>query len=275
MNMNITVIAPFCSNTITTSNPAKDSYAYFNNSNGVLTETFVSNCLSVFFTSFAFFTLFGAMYCIENITKYVLKYYGYTDLDKNKVPKGHHARQTYILTIIISTVLSIMAVLNFNPNLTCDEIKLFDIQSVILPLFTACAYFAYDILFHHLPADFAFHHVLGFIATFITFYSGRNYVAFYASVCLIIEISTIVLGFVRIATGKWKIYSSLLFTLLFILTRPIYLLFVIKNLFDCFEYDIVYISVIALFIALYILNMYWFSAICQKLYSGIIRKENL
>jgi hypothetical protein len=219
------------------------------------------------------FIIFITLFVVEHVVKRALQHLGYQDTDKNKVARGQHARQTYIMTIIVSAVLSVIAVLNFHPLLTCDEIRSFDTRSVYVPLTIACAYFAYDMLAHNLTWDFITHHILGFVATILTFYSNSGYAAYYASICLIIELSTVILGIVRITRGRCQIVCSLLFFVAFTITRPIYLLFVIRNLFQCAEHEATYTGIIVLFIALYALNLHWFVIMCRKMYSTIFSKK--
>jgi hypothetical protein len=219
-------------------------------------------------------TVFAVMFAVsvasEGIIKYVLKYYQYMDINKHKLAKNQSTRQGNILSIIITSILSILAINNIILNPTCHYIKSYDPHTVFIPMMLLFTYFAYDMIFGTPQRLHILHHMIGFFAIYMSFYSGYNFIAYYTFACFVTEISTVPLVMSHITKGKFKEFWMLLFAITFTIVRPLYLLSVINDSIKCFEYEYINVIIIVSLIALYSLNMYWFYLICDKMYRKII-----
>ena len=133
-------------------------------------------------------------------------------------------------------------------------------QPNLIPDPVACmfgmSYFGYDILYHKIPPDFIFHHIItgGFLIVSLTCpYSIATRIIICGA-----EWSTLVLNIIPYLPNSLQNRARLLFVLLFFKFRLLDWYFMFQ------EHTFLYVQIIPA-LALYSLNLYWFVIICKKM----------
>lgn len=194
--------------------------------------------------------------------------------------KSKNFAWTIVATIIVGFLgIDTLYTHGINPcSVSCSVIEKYDIKNVTESLAMLTGYFLYDILFRRPAKEYIFHHSIGIISSFIIMTSLYSIGAFYAHILLITELSTIFLNMYHLSenTKILKIFSMIMFTFTYTVVRIVHIFVIITKIFQCTRndtFDIYYVIMCIMVFALYLLNVYWFIKIINKLSRIISGKE--
>lgn len=210
-----------------------------------------------------------SFYLMERILQKVLELMKYTDIHDHTLAKGHYTRQVNLICTFITGTLAISSLREHGlaqKNATCEFIRSYELDSQYLTVLMFLSYLAYDAVFHKLSIEHYIHHSLGFFSVSAIFFSGSNYGAYFISIGLLIELSTVPMNLIFVTSGKTKDILMGMFVITFFIVRPIFMFSMLSKMVECKPQTNVEWFGFGAFIALYLLNLYWFILLCRKVW---------
>ncbi len=227
-------------------------------------------------------TLFGIIFIFRIVTlwllekkliKRILKYYAYTDIHDHALMRGNSTRQWNIASVIIVSELLTHCILNYVQIINCEEVMNYDNDKGFTTITLFLSYIAYDLMFHKLTIEFYIHHILGFLTVLYVFLTNYKYGIYVTMLCILTEVSTIPLTMIYLTSGKIRITFTIIFSIIFFIARPCYLLYVLSLIHLCFVYEFTYLFSYMVVLIIYILNIFWFLKIIRKIFNNMCVKE--
>lgn len=217
----------------------------------------------------------GAMfsfYLMELFLKKVLELMEYSDIHEHVLEKGHYTRQVNLMSTFITGALAMVSYQEhgfFHTDVSCSAIRSYDIDTQFISILVFLSYLAYDAVFHKLSFEHYIHHTLGFSTVAMMVLARSSYGVYFTSAGMLIEASTVPMNLIFVTSGITKDILMGVFALTFFIVRPVFMMIILKEMVNCgLETRIEQIGICA-FLALYILNLYWFGLLCRKIYRKI------
>lgn len=218
--------------------------------------------------------LYGAEQCLKSI----LQNFNYTNIHEDQLPKGHYTGQVLYLSSIITIILVYYGFDQYivlSSNASCSEIRDYDINEHFFTMLLFIAYLVHDMIFHKLPLQSIVHHIFCCVSVTAILISRSKYGMYFATASMLVELSTPALNLIYLTKGTLNTISLILFGITFTIVRPIYMLLIILKMVQCgLEFNVEIFGFI-IFIALYILNLYWFVLLIRKMYRKLFNHKNL
>lgn len=181
-----------------------------------------------------------------------------------------HSTEWNIISMLSTLYFAIAGTINYEIYDSCSDINNFHVDSLMVPFGLYLAYIMYDTIFHDLDLPFYFLHLGTSIPLIYIVLDDFTYGLYIGSSLFITEYSTVFLGIIHLTSGHVKTVFSLLFSIVFLIVRPIYLINILYIINKCTNiHDLRYVFIAIMTYLLFFLNIYWFGLIVKKIYEKL------
>lgn len=201
--------------------------------------------------------------------KIILTYIGCknTNYQNTKNKSRSMTTQWLLISAFVTIYLGITPLLKhgyFVDHISCNVLENTPIKESIMLLSVFVGYLWYDLLFNNISKMYKCHHLLCSMSVVMVVCKNHSPGVMFSELLMMAEISTIFLNLKTVTDGFLNKMFSLLFMIIFILFRPLYMPQVFLKMIECIKYDFTYIIIVVSFASLLLMNFYWGIIIIKK-----------